>query len=395
MESRRARQSLLVSAALVLLMVLGACGSKKTKRTSTVPVSVAIVERRAVPFEIEATGTVEPQQTVEVVAQVGGTVKAIGFREGEPVRQGQVLFQLDARPIRAALEEARAVLARDRARADQARRLADRARMLRDQTLISAEEFEDKRALADAALATLQADSAAVSQAQYNLLHATIRAPITGRTGRLRIHVGDVVKPSDSETPMVTINQMHPVRVRFAVPQDALPAVLRSRHGPLRVRVSPTDPKAIEHDGRLVFVDNAVDDATGTLLLKGEFENKDESLWPGAFVRVRLVLASDPDATVVPGVAVTTGPEGPFVYVVAADSTVSVRPVVMQRTHDELAVITHGLEAGEMVVTDGQLRLGPGARVVIRPSATTSGTRAPTVPETAPASTPAPAGGTR
>ena len=380
------RRSLVLCTALALHLSVAGCGHKAARRSPSVPVSVASVEKRAVPYEIEATGTVEPQQTVEVLAQVGGTVLRVAFHEGEPVRGGQLLFQLDARPFRAALEEARANLARDRARADQALRQADRAKTLRSQSLISVEEFEDKRSAAEALVATVQADSAAVSQARFNLQHTTIRAPIGGRTGRLRVHVGDVVKPSDSGNAMVTINQMNPVRVRFAVPQDAMQEVIRSRRGPLRVLASPTDRGSFPHEGRLVFVDNAVDQATGTLLLKGEFPNRDESLWPGAFVRVRLELSSDPDATVVPSVAVTSGPNGPFVYVVGTDSTVSVRPVVVQRSHEELAVITNGLEAGEIVVTDGQLRLGPGARVVIRPRASTTDSGTAAAPEAGPTS---------
>jgi len=159
---------------------------------------------------------------------------------------------------------------------------------------------------------------------------------------------------------------MRPVRVRFTVPQDELPAVLRGRATPVEVRVSAGDDSVFANVGRLVFVDNAVEPTSGTLLLKGEFENRDENLWPGEFVRVRLMLAANPNATVVPSVAVTSGPEGPFVYVVEEDSTVSVRPVVVQRVHEDLSIIARGVQPGETVVTDGQLRLGPGVRVVVR-----------------------------
>ncbi len=354
--------------ALLCFGILG-CGSKSSGGPPRVAVTVSQVEQRAMPHEIEATGTVEPQQTVEVLAQVGGTVQSIAFREGDAVRAGQVLIQLDARPFRAALDQAQAALARDDAQADRAKREAERARSLVERGLISAEQHDEKQSTAAALAATVRGGSAAAAQAGLNLQYATIRAPISGRTGRLGVHVGDVVRPSDTANPLVIINQMSPVRVRFTVPQDAMPAVLRGRGRSLRVLISPADRDSFEHAGRLVFVDNAVDPASGTLTLKGEFDNQDEGLWPGEFVRVRLVLASEDAATVIPAVAVTAGPSGTFVYVVGPDSTVSVRPVVVQRTRDDMAVIARGVEPGEVVVTDGQLRLGPGARVMLRPGA--------------------------
>ena len=352
----------------VLLLVVAAagCGQKQARRSPTVPVSVARAESRDVPNEIEATGTVEPQQTVEVLAQVGGTLERVAFREGDNVTAGQALFHLDARPFQAAYEQAAAVLARDRATFERAEREAERARALQEQGMISAGEYDDKRATAQAAAANVRADSAAASTARLNLQHTVIRAPIPGRTGRVGVHAGDLVKPGDSGNTLVTINQLRPVRVRFTVPQDALPAVLRGRSGPLEVRVSAGEDSVFPHVGRLVFVDNAVDPASGTLLLKAEFDNRDEALWPGEFVRVLLKLSSDPNATVVPSVAVTTGPEGTYVYIVQADSTVAVRPVVVARTYEEQSVIARGVEPGETVVTDGQLRLAPGARVLLR-----------------------------
>lgn len=353
----------------LLLPVLAGCGGRAARHASSVPVTVARVEARTVPFEVEATGTVEPQQTVEMLSQVGGTVDRIAFREGDFVHRGQVLFQLDPRPLRATLDQARAVLDRDRAQAGNARRDAERSRELLAQNLVAPGEDEAKQATAAALEATVEADSAAVENAALNLQYATLRAPIDGRTGSLRVHVGDLIKANDSGNPMVTINRMDPVRVRFTVPQDALPAVLRSRREALPVLVSTADRDTFDHRGHLVFVDNAVDPTTGTLLLKGEFPNRDESLWPGEFVRVRLVLGSERDALVVPAAAVTDGPNGTFVYVVGADSTVSVRPVGVRRTFRQMTLLSHGVKAGETVVTDGQLRLGPGARIALRPPA--------------------------
>lgn len=365
------RFSQLALAALLAGAISG-CGAEKARRAPSVPVTVATVENRDMPHELEATGTVEPQQTVQMLAQVGGTIERVGFREGDPVTVGQVLFQLDARPFRAALDQAHAMLSRDRAQSVAAHREAERAQSLREQGLISAGEQETKQASAEALAATLRADSAAVATAALNLQYATIRAPISGRTGRLGAHVGDLVKAGDTGNALVTINQMHPVRVRFTVPQDALTSVLRGRaHTLPMVAITPDD--SVVHSGQLVFVDNSVDLATGTLLLKGEFDNHDEAMWPGEFVRVRLTLGADPNAVVVPTAAITAGPSGSFVYVMGSDSTVAVRPVTVQRTREELSVIASGVTPGEVVVTDGQIRLGPGSRVVVRQPRTDGG----------------------
>ena len=358
------RFSLLALAALLAGALTG-CSAEKTRKAPSVPVTVATVQTRDMPHEIEATGTVEPQQTVQVLAQIGGTIERVAFREGDAVAANQVLFQLDARPFRAALDQARAVLARDRAQSVAAHREAERAQALREQGLIAAGEQETKQASAEALAATLRADSAMVANARLNLQYATIRAPISGRTGRIGAHVGDVVKASDIGNTLVTINQMHPVRVRFTVSQDALPSVLRG-HGQHLAVIALTPDDSVAHTGQLVFVDNAVDAATGTLLLKGEFDNRGEAMWPGEFVRVRLMLVSDANAIVVPTVAITAGPAGSFVYVMGRDSTVSVRPVTVQRTREELSVIASGVQPGETIVTDGQIRLGPGSRVVVR-----------------------------
>ena len=319
------------------------------------------------PYEIEASGTVEPQQTVSVTAQVGGILERVSFREGDNVQAGQVLFELDSRPFRAALDQARAVLAKDRANAENAKRAAERAESLRDQNLISVGDYDDARAAGEAMAAAVRGDSAAAAVAELNLQYATIRAPISGRTGSLLVHAGSLVKAGDTDHPLVVINLLRPVRVRFTVPESVLPAVMVSRREGLKVRVSATDGDSFATEGKLVFVDNAVDPTTGTLLLKGEFPNQDEALWPGEFVRVRLELARDARAVVVPAEAVTSGPNGPFLYIVEPDSTVSARPVVVSRTVESRAVITSGVQPGEVVVVDGQVRLAPGSRIGVRP----------------------------
>jgi membrane fusion protein, multidrug efflux system len=356
---------------LLLLVVAGAaltlfgtgCGARRPRPTR-VAVTVARVERRAMPIEIVATGTIEPVQSAAVGAQVSGVLKRIAFREGQDVTAGQVLFELDPRPFHAALEQAIGALERDRAQWRNAQLEAERADRLLAQSLISPADHDQAMATAEGLRASVRADSGAVANARLNLEFSGIRAPIAGRTGAVDVHVGDLVRASTG-TPLVTVNQVRPIRVRFTVAQDQIPLVQRYRDGAPRVIVRlPDDSTAVE--GRLTFVDNAVDAATGTLLLKGEFPNADGHLWPGQFVEVRLVLAMQPDALVVPARAVVTGQQGSYVYVLAADSTAAARPVAVARSSETAAVIAAGLKAGETVVTDGQFRISPGARVQVR-----------------------------
>lgn len=357
--------------ALPLLASAG-CGAAPRPKPQRVPVTVTIVERREVPFALVATGTVEAIRTSSVGSQVGGVVTRILFREGDEVGRGRILIQLDPRPFRNALDQAVAALAKDRAQARAARLDAERARALVERKLVSDSEWDQKRAAADSWLATVAADSAAERIARLELEYSSIRAPIAGRTGRLLVHEGDYVKAATSD-PLVTINQTRPVRVAFTVPVDAVPLVQRYRSARPRIYVRPAGAdSATAIQGRLVFVDNAVDAASGTLLLKGEFDNRDGRLVPGQFVDVRFVLFDQPNAVVVPAPAVTSGQQGSIVYVVNADSTVTPRPVQIERSADELAVVRSGLEPGETVVLEGQLRLSPGARVVVRSPGGTS-----------------------
>lgn len=385
---------------LLALGVWGGCAQKKSARNVRVPVRVAATAEQPMPFVLTSVGTVEALRTASVGSQVGGVVTRISFREGDVVRAGQVLIQLDPRPFRAALDQARATLARDRARAETARLDAERSKRLFEETVLSEAEWDQKRAEAEALAATVRADSAAVATARLNLEYASIRAPIPGRTGRLAVNVGDYVRAATSE-PLVTVLEPHPIRVRFTIPERDVPLLQRHlREGP-RVEIRPGS--AAPREGKLIFVDNAVDPVSGTLLLKGEFANVDGTLVPGQFVDVRLVLYVAERAIVIPAQAVSTGQQGPYVYVVQADSTVAVRPVEIEHTQDELAVVRSGLKPGESVVTDGQLRLSPGARVVIRAApappngataeaapragATTAGAAVPAAPGAAGAST--------
>lgn len=364
--SHRSARPLPLVELLLLVVLLSGCDRAAQRRSPRPPVTVATAANRNVPYEIEATGTVEPVATADVTAQVGGLVVAIPLREGADVRAGDPLVQLDPRPLEANMAEAQAVLARDRARARSARQELERAETLARQQLLAAGELDDKRANAEALAATVLADSAALVKARLDLAYATVRAPINGRAGALRVHVGDVVRPNDPNNPVVTLHQLRPIRVRFTVPQSSLPEIREGRRRDVTVRVAPSATDSVWTTGTLAFVDNQVDPATGTVLLKGEFSNRDGTLWPGAFVTVRLRLREQRGALVVPATAVTNSQNGTFCYVVLPDTTVEMRPVGVTRTFAGLAVIERGLKAGDVVVTDGQVRLSPGAKASIR-----------------------------
>ena len=355
----------------LLPIVMAGCAPKREQRTSRVAVTLGRVEERDMPFALSASGSVEALRTAGVGSQVGGVVTRVAFHEGDNVGGGQVLIQLDPRPFREALDQAMAALARDRALAETARNELERSRVLHQQNILSESEWEQKLSEAEATAATVRADSATANTARLNLDYASIRAPISGRTGRLLVHVGDYVKPSTSD-PLVTIIQPHPIRVTFKIPERDVPLLQRYRRLNPQIWVQPDSGRAALL-GRLAFVDNAIDPASGTLLLKGEFPNRDGRLVPGQFVDVRLVLYVAPRALVVPAQAVSMGQQGSYVYVVNPDSTVSPRPIEVERTVDQLAIVARGLRAGEPVVTDGQMRLSPGAKILVQRTPGSSG----------------------
>lgn len=349
-------------------LLIGGCAAPAARRDVRVPVTVAAAVEQAVPDVIEATGTVEARQTVAINPQVGGLITAVRFREGQEVRANQVLIEIDRRPYRAALEEANANLARDRAQSETARLNLARAQTLLESGAISQQDFDTQRASAGSLAATVRGDSAAVLRAALDLDNCTVRSPIDGRTGSLNLHLGNLVKASDTATPVVTVNQIRPILVRYTVPQQELPRILRHRGERLTVTASSSDDTTLASIGTLSFMDNAVDASSGTIELKAEFPNRDGKLWPGEFVRVRLILSTDPRAIVIPAQAVTLGQSGAYVYVVNPDTTVSSRTVTIARNSGSLAVVGDGLEPGESVVVDGQLRLTPGAKISIKPA---------------------------
>jgi multidrug efflux system membrane fusion protein len=328
-----------------------------------VPIAAAAAVRKAMPLEVSVIGTVEAFATVAVRAQITGELTSVNFQQGEDVQAGQELFTLDRRPLEAAVQQAIANLERDSAQAANAKVIMQRYEDLVQRGIVSREQRDTSRAVVAALEGTLAADRAAVENAKVQLQYATIRAPISGRTGALMVSAGNLVRAND-QTPLVTINQVTPIYVSFAFPEAALSDVRRyMAQGALRVEAGPATGDGPRAVGRITFVDNAVDQTTGTIKIKGTFANEDRTLWPGQAVNVVVRLSTDAAAIVVPTLAVQTGPDGTYVYVVKDDKTVELRPVVVARAAGVETVIKQGLAAGDLVVTDGHLRLVPGSRV--------------------------------
>jgi len=332
-----------------------------------VPVTTATVEQTSVPVVIQGIGTVIAASTVAVHAQITGELTEVHFVEGQDVEKGQVLITLDKRPLEAALHQAEATLDRDKANLENARAVSDRQQDLLKRGIATREQAETARTAADALQATVAADRAAVDNAKVQLDYATIESPLTGRTGLLQVHPGNLVRAADTQ-PIVTINKITPVYVSFALPEAQLPALKRyMAQGRLPVTAQPpSDQSGPPSTGTITFIDNAVDVTTGTIKVKGTFPNEDRRLWPGQFVNVNVTLTSDPHAIVVPSMAVQTGQQGTYVFVVKSDKTVELRPVVVARANADRSVIQSGLQPGETVVTDGQLRLVAGSKVSIK-----------------------------
>jgi multidrug efflux system membrane fusion protein len=333
---------------------------------AAVPVATALVSEKAVPLELTVIGSVEPYSTVAVRAQITGALTSVGFREGEDVRKGQVLFTLDRRPLQAALEQAKANLQRDTAQAANAQAQAQRYVDLAERGIATKEQVDTTRTAAAALEATLEADRATVENAEVQLQYATITAPISGRTGALMVHEGNLVRANDA-TPLVVINQVAPIYVSFGIPEARLPELKQyMAQGSVKVEALAPNDTGAPSVGRITFVDNSVDATTGTIKIKGTFGNDTRHLWPGQFVNVSVTLTTDPRAVVVPTAAVQTGQQGQYVFVVKPDQTVELRSVAVARTVDAESVIKQGLKPGDTVVTDGHLRLTPGSRVSVK-----------------------------
>ena len=351
-----------------LIALIAGCSDKGGANFTMppVPVLAAKVEQRDVPNQLNEIGTVEAFESIAIKGQVEGILEAVKFKEGAFVTKGQLLYQIDPRPFAAAVRQAEANQARDQADANQAHADEQRYSFMLKEGVGSRQQYDQAYAKAANMAATVAADQAQVDSARLSLQYAEIRSPIDGITGKLQAHAGDLIK-ADADNPIVTISQIEPIYVDFSIPEKDLAQVRQSMAGhPLEVDATiPGDPQQAEH-GVLSFIDNSVDKTTGTIALKGLFQNENRRLWPGQFVNATLTLAVIPGAVLVPSEAIQTGQEGPFVYVIGHDMKVEARPVVAGAVIAAETIIERGLQAGETVVTDGQLRLMPGAVVRIK-----------------------------
>jgi multidrug efflux system membrane fusion protein len=428
----------MAGALLLAVAALAGCsgesksGQAQAARTPVVQVTASTAVQKAVPVQLSANGNAQAYSTVSIMSQVDGQIAQVHFTEGQDVKKGDLLFTLDQRPFEAALRQAEGIVARDRAQQLQAQaalaqtRAAKKqaeANLARDQAqlenanvevrrykelidegAISREQFDTVRTTATAAEATVQADQAAITNAEaviqaaeatlenakaaieadqavvenarIQLGYTLLRAPMDGRTASLLLHPGSTVKARDAASVMVVINQIHPIYVAFSVPEQYLAEIRRYGEADmLRVEALVPGQEDRPIDGKLTFVNNTVDPTTGTIQLKADFANADSRLWPGQFLNVLLILTTEPNAVLVPSQALQTGQQGPFLFVVKPDQTVEARPVVPGQALDNLTVIQKGVAPGEQVVTDGQIRLAPGARVEVRPAAPAAGPR--------------------
>lgn len=352
---------------LLLAVFSSGCSSEKSKKPVSLPLPVVVSTaiQKTVPVQLRAIGNVEAYSTVVVKSKVGGELLGVHFTEGQYVKKGDLLFTIDPRPYWAALKQAEANLQRDLARAKSASDDARRYESLIQRQVVSPQQYEKVQSDADALEATVLADRAAVSNAKIQLDYCSIRSPIDGRTGSLFVKQGNIIKADDIN--LVVINQIVPINVAFAIPEQFLLEIKKyMASGKLFVEALVPMNEEKPEKGVITFVDNAVDSHTGTIRLKGTFANCERKLWPGQFVNVVLTLTTEPNAIVVPSQAVQTGQEGQYAFVVKQDLTVESRPVIAGRTMDTETVIQKGLQADEKVVTDGHLRLYPGAKVEIK-----------------------------
>ena len=351
----------------VILLVVSGCSKEQAApapHAAAIPVLVSKVTQRAMPVQLTAIGNVGGY-TVSVRAQVPGELLEAHFKDGDFVHEGQLLFTIDPRPYEAALAQVHATLLRDKAVAANSRAQEQRYTKLLADGVISPSNADASKSAADAAEATVAADEAAVKTAQLNLDYCKIYSPMDGRTGSAMVKPGNLVKVAD--VPLVVIKRLSPIEVSFAVPQEYLPAIKKYLAvRPLRVEATVPNSSGTPELGTLVFVDNAVDATTGTISLHARFDNRREVLWPGLYVNILMTLAEQSNATVIPSQAITAGQQGSFVYVVSDEGTVAPRLVVSSRSVEGQAVIDKGLKPGETVVTDGQVRLVPGAKVQIK-----------------------------
>lgn len=367
-STMKTRNYIYISLAALLLMAAG-CSNKEAvqaaKPIAAAPVRIATVASRTMPVELQAIGNVEAISTVTIKAQISGQLVGVHFKEGDFVKKGQLLFTIERPPFEAALRQAEGTLAKDEAQALNTKLDAERYQGLGKQGVVSKQQVDAAGAAANAMAATVAADKAAVETAKINLQYTSIYSPINGRTGSVGVKEGNLVKANDVPI-LVTINQIEPIYVSFSIPEQQLTELKQySNTKSLKVEAAPQG--STQHfQGRLTFIDNSVDLTTGTIKLKATFDNAAHALWPGQFADVNMTLKSQPNAIVVPTAALQTSQNGTYVYVVDQDLTAKQQPVKVGWNVGEDTVIAFGLQPGQRVVTDGQLRLTPGAKVDIK-----------------------------
>ena len=354
-------------------MLFGGCSrsdsvqAAKPQQAAAAPVRVATVSTRSMPVQLQAIGNVEAISTVSIKAQISGELRQVHFKEGDFVKKGQLLFTIEPASFEADLRKAEAMLAKDEAQALNAKLDAERYAGLGREGVVSKQQVDAAQAASNAMVATVAADKAAIEAAKINLQYTKIYSPITGRTGNVGVKEGNLVKANDVPI-LVTINQIEPIYVSFSIPEQQLPDV-KKYLGSKTLRVEASPQGSSQHfEGKLTFIDNAVDLTTGTIKLKATFDNREHALWPGQFVDAGLTLSVQSNAIVVPSTALQTSQSGTYVYVVNQDMTVQQQPVKVAWAAGDTTIIASGLQPGQRVVTDGQLRLVPGARVDIKSS---------------------------
>lgn len=346
-----------------------AAAASSAAANRTIPVLTAEAVKRDVPVVLEGLGNVSAFYTVTVKTQVDGRIDKVLFKEGQHVKKGDVLVQIDPRPFAIQLESAQAAMGRDQANLKNARVNLERYKTLSQQALISLQQMTDQQATVDQLEAQVRADQAQINAARLNLDYARVTSPIDGVTGVRLVDPGNVVHASDAGG-LVVVTQLDPIAVLFTLPEDDLPEITEAMaKGTLDVEAVSRDGDRSLGLGHLAVIDNAINQQTATLRLKAIFDNPTLQLWPNQFVKARLRLATRHDALVVPAAAVQHGPQGTFAYVVDASQMAAARPLAVEATQGEIAVIKSGLLPGDQVVVEGQAQLRPGARVVAKPAA--------------------------
>ncbi|MCG6551759.1 MAG: efflux RND transporter periplasmic adaptor subunit [Candidatus Magnetominusculus sp. LBB02] len=354
--------------AFIIMAALAGCGGKPPEfKAPVVPVLTAVVEKKTVPIEIKAVGNVEPYLTVTVLSQIDGVLQGVHFKEGEDVKKGQLLFTIDPRPFAETVRQAEAAVLQDKKQLEFYEAQAKRYNFLVEKGAVDKNTAEQNQTLASTQAEKVKNDAAQLQSAKLKLQYCSIHAEIDGRAGTFLTNAGTSLKTND--TKLVVLNQIAPVYVTFSVPEKDLPNIKKySEHEKLKVSAYPPGSSKDIRQGELAFIDNAVNTQTGMIKLKAVFDNKDKYLWPGQFVNTVMTLSQDQDAVVVPSSAVQVSQQGQYVFVVKNDQTVETRVVKVSREAGDDLVIESGVSAGETVVTDGQLKLKPGFKVMAKSS---------------------------